>query len=295
MSLRKGLEELFLNLFLGLKDSLLGLSSLASDGSPLFCRAYYQVLQQQSLFLLSYYLYASFLVPYITSELDSISDRGVLWSLVYALFGSETLFIVLWSFPMYLYSLYVNSLWHSEIAAEMSQHDLLKQSNSKEDIRQSRKSESALSSFTDTVYRGVLYNVMLLFSFLSTYFPVIGPLLQAMMYAWLYSIYCFEFKWRAKGWGLLSCVDFFEQRWCYFVGFGAPVVFIGYLQPSFFVTYAVTSIVLPLFFASAMLSEPRPQKFVFRLRMRELSEGAILRPLVSRMSAKRARKRQTNK
>jgi hypothetical protein len=88
-------------------------------------------------------------------------------------------------------------------------------------------------------------------------------------------------------------IDFFEIRWVYFVGFGAPLTFVAYAQQSFWTAYPTTSILIPVFISTAMTAgEASKQTHIPRLRMRELSEAAVLRPLVSRFSAKRRAKKK---
>ncbi len=90
-------------------------------------------------------------------------------------------------------------------------------------------------------------------------------------------------RWSSKGF-----VEYFETRWVYFVGFGAPLTVISYLLPSFFSAYPIVSILVPVFCLSAQYGKPMPQLVIPRLRLRQLSEAASLAPLISKISERRA-------
>jgi len=42
---------------------------------------------------------------------------------------------------------------------------------------------------------------------------------------WIYAFYSFEYKWINKGWTLEKRIDYFEERWAYFIGFGKDLDF----------------------------------------------------------------------
>ncbi len=232
------------------------------------------VLHNGLLFFGSYLLFFTWLIPALEDELRSASP-GIFTSLVKAVFSApHAVVTVLWFVPLYLYTVYANALWHSSIASEV----LVKKRAKKSDA------DSAARSVTDFVYKVVVHNVMLIFAFLSGYLPFfIGPVVQAILYSWLYAVYCFEYKWQSKGF-----VEYFETRWVYFVGFGAPLTAVGYLLPSFFSAYPIISVLVPLFYLSAQNGRPTEQICIPRLKLRQLSEAASLRPLLKDISEKRA-------
>eukprot|EP01047_Picozoa_sp_COSAG01_P044086 COSAG01_NODE_3962_length_5492_cov_71.874281_2_plen_189_part_00 len=42
-------------------------------------------------------------------------------------------------------------------------------------------------------------------------------------YTWLYSLYCFEYRWSLRGWSLQRQLRTVEAHWAFFGGFGTPV------------------------------------------------------------------------
>lgn len=270
-------------LWAGLCDSLRlwPLPAGLSMTSPAFVR----LVAHNSFFIASYVLFASYVVPFCHGDLAALpGGPGVVGSFLDMLFGTpNTVLFVAWLVPLYLYSLYANAVWHWQLTLEQGSPA-------------AKKESSPVSEVTETVYRIVIYNAMLVLSYLSGFMPLVGPLLQATFYSWLYSVYCFEHRWTSDGLTLLRMIDYFEIRWVYFVGFGTPLTLLSYSQTSFFISYPLTSMAVPIFLATAMRAgQPPRQHYIPRLRMRELSEAAILRPLVRHMSSKRAKKREQNK
>lgn len=198
-----------------------------------------------------------------------------------------------WLIPLYLYSVYANSAWHGDVAAELVMV-ARPAATARAGSPASGGSGSVSAVTVDVAYKVLVYNAMLALSFLSGFLPFfVGPVMQATLYSWLYSVYCFAFRWRASGWTLLQSIDFFEIRWLYFVGFGAPLTVVSYATPSFFASYAAVSVLIPVFCLSALQSDSPPrQDFVPRLRLRYVAEAALLQPLVSRLSVKRAKRRE---
>lgn len=54
----------------------------------------------------------------------------------------------------------------------------------------------------------------LLQTVLSYLIPVIGPATSFIHLSWLYSLYCFEYKWSLAGWSLERRLTHMEQNWC---------------------------------------------------------------------------------
>jgi etoposide-induced 2.4 mRNA len=256
----------------GLRDSV----RVGGGGLSLLWLRSFQMMALHNgvLFLGSYVLFMGLLIPGLEAELRA-AQPGVLTSLLgLVFFAPYATILMLWFVPLYVYTVYANALWHSGIAAEL----IMQRKPKKGDTA------SAVTAVTDFFYKVVVHNVMLVFAFLSGYLPFyIGPIVQAVLYAWLYAVYCFEYKWQSKGF-----VEYFETRWVYFVGFGAPLTAVSYLLPSFFSAYPIVSILVPFFCLSAQHGRPTPQLFIPRLRLRQLSEAASLAPLISKISEKRA-------
>lgn len=65
------------------------------------------------------------------------------------------------------------------------------------------------------MYRAILVAFFLLQTVLSYLVPVIGPVLSFIHLSWLYSLYCFEYKWSLAGWSLEKRLGHLEQNWYY--------------------------------------------------------------------------------
>ncbi len=171
----------------GLRDSV----RVGSGGLSLLWLRSFQllVLHNGGLFLGSYVMFMLWLIPGLEAELRA-AEPGFLTSLRGLVFAAPyATILVLWFVPLYVYTVYANALWHSRIAAEL----ILQ--------RKPKKGEtaSAVTAVTDFFYKVVVHNVMLGFAFLSGYLPFyVGPVVQAVLYAWLYAVYCFEYKWQSK-------------------------------------------------------------------------------------------------
>lgn len=65
----------------------------------------------------------------------------------------------------------------------------------------------------DELYRAILVAFFLLQSVLSYLLPVVGPVASFIHVSWLYSLYCFEYKWSLAGWSLEKRLGHLEQNW----------------------------------------------------------------------------------
>ncbi|CAJ1334606.1 unnamed protein product [Effrenium voratum] len=74
------------------------------------------------------------------------------------------------------------------------------------------------------------------------------------------SIYCFEYRWVHQQWSANARVDYFENHWLYFFGFGFPVSFVSVLCPRFINT-GVFALFFPLFVLTATRAQPKPLRY----------------------------------
>ena len=178
----------------GLRDSV---RVWTIPSSAIKSRAFLKLILHNSFFALSYIIYAEFIIPLCREQLAATQG---FWGAVGAfLFTTpNTSLLIFWLGPMYLYSAYTNAVWHSELVQAMAPKEPLVSPSSS-----LSSSVSALNDVTTTIYRVILFNCMLGFSFLSGFTPLVGGLLQAMFYSWLYSTYCFEFRWAVERRSLL--------------------------------------------------------------------------------------------
>ena len=74
---------------------------------------------------------------------------------------------------------------------------------------------------------------------------------------WLYSLYCFEYKW--AHWSISKRLKYIEENWPYFVGFGlvvgTPFTLASYYY-GLWISYAIWWLLFPLFIITAIGAKP---------------------------------------
>eukprot|EP00124_Ichthyophonus_hoferi_P000971 Ihof_evm3s43 gene=Ihof_evmTU3s43 len=126
--------------------------------------------------------------------------------------------------------------------------------NSNATPRQTEKltsiSQDMSRQMADHLYSVLLELVMALEIMALHMLPVLGPMLSFLLMSWLYSLYCFEYKWGSVQWPLDKKLDFIETRWPYFAGFGMPFACCTFFLPTF-VNGAVFAILYPAYIIMA--------------------------------------------
>jgi hypothetical protein len=136
--------------------------------SSVWSRAFLKLVGHNFFFIVSYLLYSELIIPLCREQLAATEGFwGAIGAFLFA--TPNTTLLVLWLGPMYLYSAYANAVWHSVLVQAMAPPK-----------EASSSSSSALNDVTTTIYRIILFNCMLGFSFLSGFTPLIGGPLQAM-------------------------------------------------------------------------------------------------------------------
>lgn len=107
----------------------------------------------------------------------------------------------------------------------------------------------------DEIYRTVIQLVMAVEAALLYLVPSVGPVLSFACICWLYALYCFEYTWMNRGWGLASRLRYFEERWSYFAGFGAPFAAATFFWPQI-VGAGVFAVLFPAFVIMAVNADP---------------------------------------
>ena len=95
------------------------------------------------------------------------------------------------------------------------------------------------------MYRAILVAFFLLQTVLSYLIPVVGPATSFIHLSWLYSLYCFEYKWSLAGWSLERRLAHLEQNWAYFAGFGSPFTLATFFVPNF-VSKGIFALLFPV-------------------------------------------------
>ncbi|CAG8461328.1 650_t:CDS:2 [Paraglomus occultum] len=123
-------------------------------------------------------------------------------------------YLLFWIYPVFLLSFVLNAMWYQQIADRAYRIKYGQPSN--QQLTYSRLPKVV----ADEIYRALLLMNYLIVATLVYVIPIIGPALSFMFICWIYAFYSFEYKWTAKRWNLEQRIDYFEERWAYFAGFG---------------------------------------------------------------------------
>lgn len=167
----------------------------------------------------------------------------------------KAVYNALWIWPVYALSFLLNSIWYQEIADFAQQL----QQGASDKSRPKPKRLSLSQVLTDEIYRSLLFGGFLMQTTLVLYIPYIGPTLSFICVAWIYAFYSFEYNWINAGWSLDTRMLYFEQRWCYFLGFGIPCTALTFFFPQF-VGAGVFAMLFPLYILISFVAKPVPAK-----------------------------------
>ncbi|XP_014204504.1 etoposide-induced protein 2.4 homolog [Copidosoma floridanum] len=193
------------------------------------------------------------------ASLCSFSDNTgeTMWSFVQPVV--TVIIDVLWLLPMFLLSRIVNALWFQDIADSAYRY---------------RQGRPMLLSSVSKLIADMLFSfaVQILFvaqAFIISMLPLspIGEILQFIHLCLLYSLYAFEYKWFNMGWELHRRLEFIENNWPYFVGFGLPMTVATRMHPSIFVNGCVFAIFFPISIVSGNEAEPVTLDAEYPLRL----------------------------
>ncbi|CAN6440049.1 unnamed protein product [Victoria cruziana] len=176
------------------------------------------------------------------------------------------IFYVLWFYPLYLFSFIMSSLWYNDIAQQafLVMNDT---SHAKEQPSGSSPSATAVGDKREGFEGFVIglaeqiYSVLLLIFFfievsLVGLLPYIGMPAKFILLSWMYSYYCFEYKWNLADFGCKERLELFHENWAFFAGFGSPCVFaIFFFSP--LVSGGVMAILFPLLGPSSDCTIPK--------------------------------------
>eukprot|EP01134_Creolimax_fragrantissima_P001197 CFRG1197T1 len=132
-------------------------------------------------------------------------------------------YCIIWVYPVYSVSFIINAIWYQDIAEDayiilQGQRHVRKKHPSQRSVLASISTKIAENIVSLLLEMVVAIQVLVLH-----FIPCIGPFLSFVLMSWLYSLYCFEFKWACFGWSLDKRLSFIERRWPYFLGFGLPL------------------------------------------------------------------------
>ncbi|XP_050321456.1 etoposide-induced protein 2.4 homolog [Bactrocera neohumeralis] len=211
---------------------------------------------------LSIVLFDQFVLPIVKFAIslffsDDPSNFKYLWSYLQPVLS--VIFGMTWLLPIFLLSKFVSSLWFAEIA------------NSAYRIRKGKP--QLIPNFSkllaDFLFNFLVQVLFLIQSMLVNLLPVpyIGEILCFIHLSLLYSLYCFEYKWFNMGWELHRRLNYIENNWPYFLGFGIPLTVLTNMTNSIIVSSCIFSIFFPLFILSGNEAIPIVDAANFSMRL----------------------------
>ena len=96
--------------------------------------------------------------------------------------------------------------------------------------------------------------------------PYIGHGLAISMLTWVYSYYCFEYKWILQGLSLNRRIQQIESNWIYFAGFGAPCTLATYFFPTL-VAGGLFGVLFPFFLLTAMCAVEKKKYISYKFKI----------------------------
>eukprot|EP01114_Cavostelium_apophysatum_P020326 TRINITY_DN6785_c0_g1_i1.p1 TRINITY_DN6785_c0_g1~~TRINITY_DN6785_c0_g1_i1.p1 ORF type:complete len:325 (-),score=38.65 TRINITY_DN6785_c0_g1_i1:52-1026(-) len=177
--------------------------------------------------------------------IESTTVRDLANAYQYFIIG---LYYILWAIPIFLLSFLMNAAW-LDVIAERAFVLLRKQPRPSGISNISHISKDIASQ----VYALTFCMMFVGQTSLCYLVPVIGPLLNILFLCWLYSLYCFEYRW--TNWHVGRRLKYIEDNWAYFVGFGLMVGLpftVASFYCGFWISYAVWFLEFPFFIITAI-------------------------------------------
>ncbi|XP_049940629.1 etoposide-induced protein 2.4 homolog isoform X1 [Schistocerca serialis cubense] len=233
------------------KDETSKVSSKEPETVSVLSRALQCCALNGVVFLFSIFLFECGVLPFLRFFLSilfghSPDTENTVWSWIHPILTWT--FSTMWVLPLFLLSKIVNSLWFQDIADSAYRH--------------TRGRPQMLSSVSkliaDLLFSILVQALFLVQSMLVSLLPImfLNELLSLIHMCMLYSLYSFEYKWLNMGWELHQRLNFMENNWPYFVGFGLPLAVLTALPSSFIVSGCIFSMVFPMFIISGNEAVP---------------------------------------
>ncbi|KAM9978633.1 hypothetical protein ACTFIY_012388 [Dictyostelium cf. discoideum] len=190
------------------------------------------------IFLGTYLIYLYWVSPMLNYLLNHFPTLSNMFTIIY---------FSLWVYPVYIFSIIANSKWYTEIAKEsfvISGRTTFANSTN-----------GILSTFVDEIYRNLLFGVILVMSAIIAFIPYTN-FINFVIITWLYSFWCFDYKWILRGkWNLLQRIQYFETHWAYMFGYGLIFTTCSFFFPML-IGNAIFSILYPLFIILSISAKP---------------------------------------
>eukprot|EP00730_Choanoeca_flexa_P015367 TRINITY_DN7044_c0_g1_i3.p2 TRINITY_DN7044_c0_g1~~TRINITY_DN7044_c0_g1_i3.p2 ORF type:complete len:320 (+),score=48.69 TRINITY_DN7044_c0_g1_i3:115-1074(+) len=164
-------------------------------------------------------------------------------------------FNVFWILPMFLLAKALNAMYCQQVANNAYQDLRGNAETGYQDVKQRDVLGWLGMTMADLIFSTLMQVIMLLEASLFTFIPQIGLPLSFLYNCWISSLYCFEYSWINNGWSLQRRVEYFEQHWAYFLGFGLPFTAATFFL-SFMVSAATYSLLFPVMVIIATSAKP---------------------------------------
>jgi len=168
------------------------------------------------------------------------------------------LYYCFWMIPIYLISFIINNSWLQRISQDSFL--ILKKQKAPTPTRNIWQLPKEMAT---EIYTTTFYGMFLFQSFLSYLIPFFGPILNLVFLCWLYSLYCFEYRW--SDWNLGKRLRYIEDNWAYFVGFGmvagTPFTLASFYC-GFWISSAVWWLAFPFFIITAIGAKKPPHRII---------------------------------
>jgi len=221
--------------------------------SSLVRRAILDAFVYSALAFLSIWSFQIFFEPTISALLmegDSWLPRLPYYFLV-------AIYYLLWILPMFILSFVINSKWLNIVA----QNSFVALCGSPPKTSSIGLNDLA-RMFAAELYTSTFYSMFVIQCSVMAMLPVLGPILNFILLCWLYSLYCFEYKW--IGWHIGRRLRHVEDNWAYFVGFGmvtgTPFT-VASIYGGFWLSYTIWWLFFPYFVVMA-IGAPQPTSLV---------------------------------
>ena len=186
-------------------------------------------------FLGSFLIYSSLISPL----LNSYPNFNQIFMILYHL---------LWLYPIYLLSFILNIFTYSDISLCIY----------KTNRGKPRSPALSLSrGIACEIHRGLIMGIYIIAMSLLSLIPYTQVLIVSLL-SWLYSFYCFEYRWVHEGKTINKEINKIEHNAIYYLGFGMPFALSTYWFPGLFGN-GIWLLLFPVFMVTAILSKP-PEK-----------------------------------
>lgn len=156
----------------------------------------------------------------------------------------STLYYLLWLFPIYLTCFILNIFSYSDIALAVYT------------TNKGRPRSPGLSfsrAIACEIHRGFIMGVYIIAMSVLSLIPYTEIFIISLL-SWLYSFYCFEYKWVLEGNTITKEVEKLENNAIYYLGFGLPFALITYWFPGMSGN-GIWLLLFPVFMVTAILSK----------------------------------------